>query len=95
MYTRRLRPLAFALLALLTGCSDPPPANPGGPFSVFVSIPPQVFFAERIGGEQVKVESLVTAGSNPHTFAPTRSQMTRLVSAELFLAIGNTLFAVD
>jgi zinc transport system substrate-binding protein len=56
--------------------------------SVFLSILPQAYFAERIGGERVRVEVLVKPGQDPHTFEPTPQQMARLAEADAFLRIG-------
>jgi len=55
---------------------------------VFVSIPPQAYFAERIGGGDVRVEVLVGTGQDPHTFEPTLKQMTRLGRAQVFFRAG-------
>ena len=53
-----------------------------------MSIPPQAFFVQRIGGERVSVEVLVRPGESPHTFEPTPKQMTSLASADIFFSIG-------
>ena len=36
-----------------------------GPTSVFVSIAPQKYFVERIGGDEVQVEVMVNPGESP------------------------------
>lgn len=58
------------------------------PLRVFVSLPPQKFFVERLGGDRVKVEALVPAGADPHTFEPSPAQMKALSQASLYFAIG-------
>ena len=55
---------------------------------VFVSIPPQAYFAERIGGDRINVEVLVKPGQDPHMYEPTPKQMARLAEAGLFFRIG-------
>ncbi|MFH1761744.1 MAG: zinc ABC transporter substrate-binding protein [bacterium] len=55
---------------------------------VFVSILPQEYFAERIGGNRVKVTTLVPPGSSPHIFAPTPKQMASLSRAGIYFRIG-------
>lgn len=55
---------------------------------VFVSIPPQAFFVERIGGEKVEVEVLLAPGQSPATYEVTPQQMARLSEADLFFSIG-------
>ena len=40
------------------------------PIPVFVSILPQKYFVERIGGNEVNVEVMVNPGESPATFNP-------------------------
>jgi zinc transport system substrate-binding protein len=56
--------------------------------SVFVSIVPQEYFVERIGGERVKVQALVKPGSSPATYEPSPRQMAALSEATLYFRIG-------
>ncbi len=49
-------------------------AGPQTPLSVFVSIPPQAGFVQRIGGEAVAVEVLIGDGQSPHTYEPSPSR---------------------
>ncbi|MEA1967871.1 MAG: zinc ABC transporter substrate-binding protein [Thermodesulfobacteriota bacterium] len=56
--------------------------------SLFVSIAPQAYFAQRIGGEKVIVNVLVPQGKSPATYAPKPEQMVKLAKAELFFSIG-------
>jgi zinc transport system substrate-binding protein len=58
------------------------------PIPVFVSIAPQKFFVERIGGEQVKVEVMVKSGESPATFNPNPKKMSLLSQAKLYFSIG-------
>ena len=58
------------------------------PVSVFVSIAPQKYFVERIGGEQVRVEVMVKPGESPATFNPNPKKMSRLGNAKLYFPIG-------
>ncbi|MEA2085285.1 MAG: zinc ABC transporter substrate-binding protein [Thermodesulfobacteriota bacterium] len=55
---------------------------------VFVSIEPQAYFVERIGGSRVSVDVLVHPGENPATYTPTPAQMSKLAKAEIFFRIG-------
>ena len=54
----------------------------------WVSILPQKFFVERIGGGHVVTHVLVGPGQSPATFEPTGRQLTRLADAEVFFSIG-------
>ena len=56
--------------------------------TVFVSILPQAYFLERIGGDRVRVEVLVGEGQSPHTYEPTPQQMARLHEAKAWFLIG-------
>lgn len=57
-------------------------------FTVFVSILPQSYFLERIGGDHVRVEVLVGEGQSPHTYEPTPRQMAKLAEAKTWFIIG-------
>lgn len=58
------------------------------PTRVFVSVPPQKYFVERIGGSRVKVSVLVPAGADPHTFEPKPATMAELSRAGAWFTIG-------
>jgi zinc transport system substrate-binding protein len=60
----------------------------GEKLDVFVSIAPQAYLVERIGGEHVRVEVLVREGQSPHTYQATPRQMVRLGEADLYFSIG-------
>jgi len=66
------------------------PATPGPPsrLPVFVTILPQAYFVERIGGRHVDVSVLVGAGQSPHSYEPTPRQMARLNGARAYFRIG-------
>ena len=54
----------------------------------FVSIAPQAYLLQRIGGNRVSVGVLVQEGQDPHIFDPTPSTMARLSEADLYFRIG-------
>jgi zinc transport system substrate-binding protein len=56
--------------------------------AVFVSIVPQKYFVEKIGGDLVDVAVLVKPGANPATYEPRPQQMTRLSRTKIYYAIG-------
>ena len=56
--------------------------------NVFVSILPQKYFIDRIGGEHVNVSVMVGAGQNPATYEPSPKQMALLSKAKLYFRIG-------
>jgi len=55
---------------------------------VFVSILPQKYFVERIGGERVSVDVMVGPGQNPATYEPLPQQMSALAATDIYFRIG-------
>jgi zinc transport system substrate-binding protein len=55
---------------------------------VFVSITPQAYFVDKIGGQFVKTDILVNPGQSPETYEPTLRQMTNLADCDVFFRIG-------
>ncbi|MFC1851691.1 metal ABC transporter solute-binding protein, Zn/Mn family [candidate division CSSED10-310 bacterium] len=60
----------------------------GAEIVVFVSIAPQAFFVEQVGGSHVQVHTLVKPGQNPHTFEPTPRQLVALSEAAVYFTCG-------
>jgi len=56
--------------------------------TIFTSILPQEYFVERIGGDRVEVQALVSPGSSPATYEPSPRQMAALSEAKVFFRIG-------
>jgi len=54
---------------------------------IFVTVPPQAFLAQKIGGDAVEVHTLVGKGRDPHTFEPTPRQAATLAGANLFFTV--------
>jgi zinc transport system substrate-binding protein len=78
--------LAVSVALALASWSAPPAA--AAPLRAWVSIPPQAYLAQRIGGRLVDVGILVPPGAEPHTFEPTPKQVASLAKARVFFAIG-------
>ena len=55
---------------------------------VFVSIAPQRYFVEKIGGDLVKIHTMVSPGASPATYEPKPRQMAALAKAKVYFAIG-------
>lgn len=55
---------------------------------LFVSILPQAYFVEQIGGNLVDVDVLVGPGQSPTTYEPTPKQLARLGRSQLYFRIG-------
>ena len=59
-----------------------------GKIKTFVSIVPQKYFVEKIGGDLVDVSVMVLPGNSPATYEPRPKQMVALSRARLYYAIG-------
>lgn len=82
----RLTALVIGLFVIFIG----PAASLEPGLTVFVSIIPQQYFVERIGGDLVDVHVLVQPGHSPATFEPTPRQMAALSEAAVYFRIGVT-----
>jgi len=84
------------LLFLLLQCAGlgAAPAMAGQSIPVFVSILPQKYFVEKIGGDLVSVSVMVQPGANPHLYEPRPNQMTALSKSRIYFAIGVTFETV-
>src|SRR5690625_2435695 len=52
---------------------------------IYTTIYPLEFLTEAIGGEYVKAESILPAGSDAHSFEPTSRMMVEIAEADLFI----------
>lgn len=55
---------------------------------VLVTIQPQKFFVEQVGGEAVDVLVLVPPGASPHSFEPTAKQIVAASQADIWVRLG-------
>jgi len=88
----RIRLLVF--LFLLWAGLWPASAAAEGPMAVFVSIVPQKYFVEKIGGNLLSVSTMVQPGANPHLYEPRPHQMAALSKSRVYFAIGVTFETV-
>lgn len=56
--------------------------------NIVVSILPQQTFVEKIGGDKIKVTTMVKPGSDPHAYEPKPSQMKNISNADIYFSIG-------
>ena len=78
--------ILFGATASLTGCAAKEKGAQG--IVVAVSILPQQYFLERIGGNRVTALVLVGPGQNPHSYEPTPRQMASLSGARAWIKSG-------
>jgi len=83
----RVLQIAALFLAIIGWTNSTHAATPTGKTQIFVTVPPQAYLAERIGGDAVEVHTLVGKGQDPHTFEPTPRQAAALAGASLFFTV--------
>lgn len=80
--------LFIGLIVLVNGCSKTEKNNNSSTLKVFVSILPQKYFVEEIGGKRVDVNVLVKPGKSPATYEPLPDQVISLSDAKILFTIG-------
>ena len=83
---RKMRKALIILLAVF--CLDSAYADKSGKINVFVSIMPQKYFAEKVGGNMVNVSVLVPSGTSPENFDPSPKQIVQLGSSDVYFTMG-------
>ncbi len=87
MRHRTLAPL-FLIIAAAAINAAPSTARAEDKLAIAVSIAPQAYLVERIGGEHVGVQVLVGPGQSPHAYDPTAKDLARLSKARVYFSIG-------
>ena len=91
MNKKLLLTLSLIIILLLSACSDKDSKNDPtakDQISIFTTVYPLQYFAERIGGDAVNVQSIYPPGADEHTFDPTQKDMISLADSDLFFYIG-------
>lgn len=82
--------LAAALGLLGTACAGPGGATEAeSALPVAVSLPPQAWLVDRLGGARVETAVLLPPGRSHHAFEPAPREIRALGSARLYLAVGH------
>lgn len=63
--------------------------------TVAVSVAPQAYFVERVGGNYVNVEVIVPPGANHETYEPTARQLIGLSQAKICFLVGTDAFPFE
>jgi len=84
-----LCPLVILTLSLAGcgGAATQAPAESADMLNVVVSIVPQQYFVERVGGEHVNVTVMVPPGFSPATYEPKPEQLQALSEADAYVRI--------
>lgn len=81
-------PAALAAVFAATGCGgELPSPDHDGPLAA-VSVVPQAWLVERIGGPRVRAVTLVEPGASPATYQPTDAQVSLVMRADVYFRIG-------
>lgn len=82
--------LVAVLAACVPGCERAPGTATGTsrPLNVVASVGMVADLVEKVGGDRVKVRTLIGAGVDPHLYKPTRDDIAALMSADLVLYSG-------
>ncbi|SFB18410.1 MULTISPECIES: metal ABC transporter solute-binding protein, Zn/Mn family [unclassified Bacillus (in: firmicutes)] len=81
--------MTFSLL--LSACSqekNSSTVNKDGKISVYATVYPLEYFAKRIGGEHVNVDTVYPPGSDEHTFEPSQRDMMKIADSDMFFYVG-------
>lgn len=84
---------AFTLLLVACrpqGAAEALPEGVVERLEVIVSIQPQRYFVERVGGERVAVTVMVPPGASYHTYEPRPDQMRAVSRADVYFRVGGT-----
>lgn len=62
---------------------------------VTVSVPPQAYLVERIGGDRVDVSVMIESGGSPHTFSLAPRRLVELDEARVYFKVGHPDFTFE
>ena len=62
---------------------------------VAVTVAPQAYFFERVGGNRVDVRVMIPKGVCPETYEPTPRQLISLSNARIYVKIGQDIFPAE
>ena len=79
--------ISLLLVGMLAACA-PAEKAASDQLDVTVSILPEKYFVERVGGDYVNVNVMVGPGDSPHTYEPKPRQLARLAKAALYFGVG-------
>ena len=86
---------ALLLLLALTACHPVLPQADGGRIRIAVSVPPQAYFVQRIGGDHVRVDVMIPPGYSHVDYPLTPRQVAALSRARLYVAVGHPAFEFE
>lgn len=91
---KKIFALFLIFILLLAGCSNGTKSSKKkgesnhDKLDVYTTVYPLQYFAERIGGGFVQVNTIYPPGSDEHSYEPTQKDMMNLADADIFIYIG-------
>jgi zinc transport system substrate-binding protein len=82
-----LKSAVLIIVALVLGIMAIP-QTADAKLSVVVSIPPQKYFVQKVGGDLVSIMVMLPAGADAHTYEPRPRQMAALSKAQIYFTVG-------
>ena len=79
--------VAGSMLALVA-CIGGSDSGDGDAMQVVASMYPLEYFVERVGGDRVVVESVISSGADAHDFEPTPGDLRDIAAADVFIYNG-------
>ncbi|MDQ0272280.1 metal ABC transporter solute-binding protein, Zn/Mn family [Cytobacillus purgationiresistens] len=87
---KKLSLLLIPFVLLLAACSSPTAEEQKteGKLTLYTTVYPLQYFAERIGGELVETKTIYPPGADEHTYEPSQKDMIEIADADLFIYLG-------
>ena len=79
----------------MAACRPAVPLQDTGRIRIAVSVPPQAYFVERIGGERVEIVTMIPPGYSHVDYPLTPRQIVALSRARLYVAVGHPAFEFE
>lgn len=86
---------AVLLVSIFVSLLFAVPAQAAKKIKVSVSVPPQAYFVERIGGDKVEVQVMLPGHSDHDTYEPSPQQLMRLAQAQIYVRVGVPGFSFE
>lgn len=91
---RYLKPifLFIAMAVLASGCGSPQDSNSDDTeLTIYTSVYPIQYIAERISGDLAAVETIYPPGVDAHSYEPSTRDMTKIAESDAFIYLGNQM----
>ncbi len=83
---------ALSMSIFAAGCGNGEPDEaaslPGSPISAAVSVLPQSYFLEKVGGDRVEITVVVPPGASPATYEPSPSDIRTMSDVDVWFTVG-------